>query len=98
MSSDAVECKSKSTPLWITLRSFVNRVSESRVALHLSHADRNLLLSAKISTFRTAYFLFERNTLSGEIFVRRNYSLGEIFVTKRNIRHFCATKNFAYQK
>ena len=34
-------------------------------------------------------------TLPGEIFVGRNYSLGEIFVTKRKIRHFRPTKSFA---
>ena len=34
-------------------------------------------------------------TLSGEIFVGRNYSSGEIFVTKRKIRHFRPTKSFA---
>ena len=37
-------------------------------------------------------------TLSGEIFVGRNYSSGEIFVTKPTIRHFCPTKSFARQK
>ena len=37
-------------------------------------------------------------TLSGEIFVGRNYSSGEIFVTKQKIRHFRPTKNFAWQK
>ena len=34
-------------------------------------------------------------TLSGETFVGRNYSSGEIFVTKRKIRHFRPTKSFA---
>ena len=31
-------------------------------------------------------------TLSGEIFVGRNYSSGEIFVTSQKIRHFRPTK------
>ena len=34
-------------------------------------------------------------TLSGETFVGRNYSSGEIFVTKPKIRHFRPTKSFA---
>ena len=45
-------------------------------------------------------FFFDKHTLSGEtlsgeIFVGRNYSSGEIFVTKRKIRHFRPTKSFA---
>ena len=38
---------------------------------------------------------WDANTLSGETFVGRNYSSGEIFVTKRKIRHFRPTKSFA---
>ena len=37
-------------------------------------------------------------TLLGEIFVRQNYSSGDIFVTKRKIRHFRPTKSFALWK
>ena len=34
-------------------------------------------------------------TLLGETFAWRNYSTGEIFVTKPKIRHFRPTKSFA---
>ena len=44
---------------------------------------------------KTFYITLSGETLSGEIFVGRNYSSGEIFVTKRKIRHFRPTKNFA---
>ena len=37
-------------------------------------------------------------TFSGELFVGRNYSSGEIFVTKRKIRQFRPTKSFARRK
>ena len=36
--------------------------------------------------------IFSGETLSGEIFVGRNYSSGEIFVTCQKIRHFRPTK------
>ena len=41
------------------------------------------------------YITWSGETLLGEIFVGWNYSSGEIFVTKRKIRHFRRTKNFA---
>ena len=37
-------------------------------------------------------------SLSGEIFVGRNDSSSEIFVTKPKIRHFRPTKSFARRK
>ena len=43
----------------------------------------------------TETFTLSGETLSGEIFVGRNYSSGEIFVTKLKIRHFRPTKSFA---
>ena len=42
--------------------------------------------------------IYRDETLLGEIFVRRNYSSGEIFVTKQKIRHFRQTKGFAPPK
>ena len=44
---------------------------------------------------REKYHTLLGETLSGETSVGRNYSSGEIFVTKRKIRHFRPTKSFA---
>ena len=43
-------------------------------------------------SFRQVLIILLGETLSGEIFVGRNYSSGEIFVTFQKIRHFRPTK------
>ena len=43
-------------------------------------------------SFRQILIILLGETLSGEIFVGRNYSSGEIFVTFKKIRHFRPTK------
>ena len=43
-------------------------------------------------SFRHILIILLGETLSGEIFVGRNYSSGEIFGTKRKIRNFRPTK------
>ena len=53
-------------------------------------------LNIHFDTYFEAYpTTLSGETLSGENFVRRNYWSGEIFVTKRKIRHFRPTKSFA---
>ena len=43
-------------------------------------------------SFKQVLIILLGETLSGEIFVGRNYSSGEIFVTFELIRHFRPTK------
>ena len=43
-------------------------------------------------SFKKNLIILLGKTLSGKIFVRRKYSLGEIFVTFQKIRHFRPTK------
>ena len=43
-------------------------------------------------SFRQILIILFGETLSGEIFVRQNYSLGKIFFTFQKIRHFRPTK------
>ena len=46
-------------------------------------------------TNKTIYLYLISEALPREIFVRRNYLSGKIFVTQRKIGHFRPTKNFA---
>ena len=72
-----------------------------KVSFLLQMKDMHLLISYFIPfsrSRRTEKKLSIRNTLSGEIFVGRNYWSGEIFVTRRKTRHFRSTNSFARRK